>query len=125
MVDLEPGESGTLVELVDWLVQEEAWSVIDEVAERYADRFNSHATLLYSLAQARAVQGRKGLAEEVAEQAFALEPESPEKHGKAAIELEKRGTYRWAEREYRHVIDLGPPPQASSRWGSERLYHNY
>ena len=54
MVAIERGEPPTLAELVGWLAKRQAWSVIDEVATRFAASFEADPQLLYTLAQALA-----------------------------------------------------------------------
>ena len=126
MIDLEDGDSEALVELVDWLVKQQAWTVIDEVAARFDKQFSSDRSLLYLLAEARDAQGAEAKAQELAEQAFQLDPDEPGSHLRAAIYLQKRGRFDWAEREYRHVIALGPATSRSTIftkvWLSEMLH---
>jgi tetratricopeptide (TPR) repeat protein len=118
MAELESSESRTLMDFVEWLVQEQAWVVVDAVADRFSARFDEHPLLLYTLAQARAAQGSQDLAEQIAERAFQLPDASPQHHYEAAFTLEKRGLFSWAEREYRHLIGLGLPASQYSLWAS-------
>jgi Flp pilus assembly protein TadD len=110
IVDLERGDPQTLTELVEWLAKREAWSVIDEVANRFSISFNGDAGLLYTLAQARKAQGNDALAEETAQRALSLNADKVREHINLAIELQKRGLIVWADREYRFVIGMGLGP---------------
>lgn len=110
IVDLERGDPQTLTELVEWLAKREAWSVIDEVANRFSASFNADAGLLYTLAQARKAQGNEALAEETAQRALSLNADKVREHIKLAFELQTRGLIVWADREYRFVISLGLGP---------------
>ena len=56
IVAQEQGDTQTLGELVDWLVEQQAWSVIDDVARRFDDQFKQDPFLMYTLAQARLAQ---------------------------------------------------------------------
>ena len=38
LIDVQPGDVDTLVELVDWLLEKKAWQAIDDVAARFANR---------------------------------------------------------------------------------------
>jgi len=121
MAEMEPAASDTLVELVQWLVKDGAWSDIDDVGRRFTDRFVNQSLLRYTLAQARSAQGRTQLAERLAAQAFLLDQGDAEQHLATAIELEKQGLSPWAEREYRYVMQLGSTPSENLLWASNRL----
>ncbi|HVU87388.1 MAG TPA: hypothetical protein VHD36_08700 [Pirellulales bacterium] len=113
IVDLEEGHSETLAELVRWLVEQEAWDVVDTVAKRFADRIDREPILLYTLAQAQQVRGNEALAQQTAERALKLnEGNSFDKlvqHVEAARELQRRGMLKWCQQEYMHVISTGAP----------------
>lgn len=131
LIDLEPGEPERLIELMQWLIDQKAWKVIDEVAERFDVQFKQHAPLMYALAQAQAAQGNRAAADETAAAALKLNP-GPELtslilHLRTAIELRNRGMVDWAVREYRHVIDASPeghPIAANARFGLAELHHD-
>lgn len=108
IVDLEEGHSETLVELVNWLVEQEAWSVVDTVAKRFGDRIQREPILLYTLAQAQQAQGNEKEAQQTADRARALNEgtafDNLLQHYEAARELQRRGMHKWCQQEYRHVI---------------------
>lgn len=126
MIDLEDGGTEELTELVDWLVEQKAWSVIDRVAKRFDAQFRGDWSLLYLLAEARQAQGKTDEARELAERAFQLGGEEPTRHWRAAAYLQQRGQDEWAEREYRKVIEIGPrgsrPALYAARWLAEMLH---
>jgi tetratricopeptide (TPR) repeat protein len=126
MIDLEDGGTEELTELVDWLVEQKAWSVIDQVAKRFDAQFRNDWSLLYLLAEARQAQGKTDEARELAERAFQLGGEEPTRHWRAAAYLQQRGQYAWAEAEYRKVIEIGPrgsrPALYAARWLAEMLH---
>ena len=109
LIDLVRGDPETLQQLVDWLIEQQAWTVLDELASRFSGRFDGNITLLYSLAEARAGQGKEKLAEETAQRALKLSQgksfDALEPHYSVARRLWRRGKFKWAEREFRHVID--------------------
>ena len=111
LVDLEPGDSESVAELLDWLIDQKAWKVVDALTERFAPRFAAEPVLLYSLAQAYAERGEKKRAEETALRAFHLHPGKQEEqlvhHYAVAQQLRDRGQFAWARREYEHVIAQG------------------
>jgi len=111
VVALDEGHSETLVELVNWLVEQEAWGVVDAVSKRFADRIAREPILLYTLAQAQQAQGNEKAAEEMADKALALNDgnsfEHLLAHFQAARELQRRGMLKWCQLEYHHVIQAG------------------
>lgn len=109
MIDFEDGSLDALTEHIEWLVDQKAWPVIDQLAQRFQSNFQNHWTLLYLLAQARAAQGDAEGAQKLAEKAFKLEPNETARHLRSALYLQQRGQYEWAEREYRYVMQVGPP----------------
>lgn len=121
MIDLEQGDPETLAELVDWLARQQAWTVVDEVAKRFAAQFERDAYLLYVLAEVRAKQGDRDEAERVAKRAMALGGEQAEDHFRTAYRLELRGMKQWALREYTKVIEMGPPSARTAVYAAVRL----
>jgi tetratricopeptide (TPR) repeat protein len=107
-LDLLDGTREQLLETVEWLIRREAWPLIQQVAERFSEQFNESSILLYRLAEAHLKQDRAELAEQTAEQALKLNEDSHQEHILAAYSLQQRGLFDWAQREYRHVLDLGP-----------------
>lgn len=107
-VELIDNTRQDLIETVEWLMQRSAWPVVDEIATRYADRFARDATLLYRLAETRLKQGQKEPAETTAAKARSVEGEDPSQHVLQGFQLQERGLFDWATREYRSAIDLGP-----------------
>ena len=102
------GTPEQLMESMDWLLDRKAWSVVDEVAERFPEPFRQNSLLIYLLAESQLKRGNTELAEQTADQAVALDPEEHEPHIEAGESLQERGLMKWAEREYRVVMKLGP-----------------
>lgn len=107
-LDLLDGTREQLIDTVDWLMQREAWQVVDEVADRFSHDFESNALLLYRLAECREKQGKSELADETAERALAIQADEPDPHMVVAVSLEDRGLFKWARREYERVMEIGP-----------------
>jgi tetratricopeptide (TPR) repeat protein len=105
LVKLERGDAESLVPLVDWLSERKAWQILDDVSERFAAAINADPVLLYTLANARRVQGNQALADELAKKAFALNPDKIEEHARMANYLQHHGLHDWSDREYRFLID--------------------
>jgi tetratricopeptide (TPR) repeat protein len=121
LVELQPADVTALMRLVQWLGEQREWSTIDTVAEKFQKQFARQPILLYLLAQARKVQGKNESAEQIATQASQLEPEQADVHLTVAYRLQDMGLFAWAEREYRGLIDRGPPESRYSLAAALRL----
>ncbi|MGH7137509.1 MAG: hypothetical protein ACREHD_17325 [Pirellulales bacterium] len=112
LVDREESSisADTLEGLLRWLVEQRAFSVVDRLAEKFADRFAEEPLLLYSLAAARQAQGKADLMREAITKALALDGEgdAAQQHWRVALELMRRHHWRWAEDEYHRVAELAP-----------------
>ncbi|MGD9720616.1 MAG: hypothetical protein AB7O59_16565 [Pirellulales bacterium] len=108
MVECERGDARSLAELVELLSRRKAWNVVDEVAARFAATFDLDALLLYTLADARRVQGNTTAANDTAQKALQLGGDNPLEHLDVAARLIDRGLTEWSDLELRHVLALGP-----------------
>lgn len=111
MVALEQTGTTVLSEVLKWLVESQAWGEIDELATRFAARFDQDPLLLYALASARQAQGKSAEALEIVARAKKLNPEDQRRHLIIGLELHKRGLIEWSEGEYRDAIGMGTPGQ--------------
>jgi hypothetical protein len=107
IVAQESGESASLAKLVRWLSGQQAWDALDQLAGRFVSRFTTDAALGYLLAEARAEEGDQSAADELAQDAFALNAGDAAAHLAVAQELRNRGQLEWAEREWRYVLQVG------------------
>ncbi|MEQ8788202.1 MAG: tetratricopeptide repeat protein [Pirellulaceae bacterium] len=107
-LDLLDGTREQLLDAVDWLMQREAWQVVDDVAERYTAQFEENPLLLYRLAECRQQQGRIEQADETADRALEINADAPDAHMVVALSLQDRGLFKWARREYERVLEIGP-----------------
>ena len=105
-LDLLEGTKQQLLDMIDWLVEREAWTVIDEIVDRFPVQFNKYADLMYRVAESQAKQGRMEESEKTAARALAINPDDTRTHIESAIWLQRRGLIRWCEQEYRHVIKI-------------------
>jgi tetratricopeptide (TPR) repeat protein len=131
LIDLERGDPKSLSELVGWLIEQKAWDAIAQLAERFADRFARDSMLLYTLAQAQAAQGKDKLAEETADRARKLSPgrqvDEVVIHLMSAYHLRERGLFKWAQQEYRYVIETLPSGHqitATAQFGLSEMLHD-
>jgi tetratricopeptide (TPR) repeat protein len=144
LIDLEDkGDFETLSELLDWLVEEKAWNLVDELAVRYGSRFQNEPMLLYILAQAQNEQGQTEKAEQTAHKAFGL---NAGREGTGVLtryiplnlmnmyrdavvgreemkllnryliaeRLIQRGLFTWAKRELEYVVSQGSPTDVTT-----------
>ena len=116
MLDVENSDGQSLAQLIEWVIRQEAWPLVDEVASRL-DRqptgnayLTSNAYLMYLIAQAYDLRGDVKRAEEIAAKALNQKDGDIDHHFRLAYQLHQKGFLKWAEREYRAVI--GPNPQA-------------
>jgi tetratricopeptide (TPR) repeat protein len=96
------------VALLMWLVEEKSWDSIDDLLDRHRDRFTRSKRPMYSAAIARLKQGKKDVAEELAEQASKLDANDTFGSFEIAKYLEIQGQFAWAVREYHQAIDDQP-----------------
>jgi tetratricopeptide (TPR) repeat protein len=110
MVALETGGGDALGEILEWLVENEAWAEIDELAVRFQPKFAEEPLLAYALAAARKLQGRNEEAEKIV--AAALKQNDDQlTHLRTGRALRDRGQVEWSEGEYRRAIAIGPAGQ--------------
>lgn len=107
MIALEPGESRTLVDLVDELFQSGDFATLDQVAGQFSGKVNTNASLLYRMAEARKVLGKDQEAGELAEKARAINPADRTAHFRMAYDLGVRGLWDWSEKEAQQLAQLG------------------
>lgn len=108
IVQLEPGHNESLRVLLDWLIAQEAWPVVDEVAARFGGRIEQDPLLMYVVAWAHERQGKSDQATALVGRAQALAPEDQRYHLETAYHLQERGWIEWSVAEYRRGIAIGP-----------------
>jgi tetratricopeptide (TPR) repeat protein len=124
------GAPDQVLEIVDWLMQRQAWPVVLELAggERFAPTFQESPLLLYRIAEAHLKLGQSEKADETAQKALSLRPENLEEHLRLGYMLEQeRGLHAWAQREYREVLKAAPAgsvPQFRGRFYLSELLHD-
>ncbi len=131
IIDLENGDLDTLSDSLDWLVQEKAWKIVDELSARFAPRFDAEPSLLYVLAQAQKEQGDPDKAEETAHRAFQINPGREEiklyNRSQIAQRLSQRGLFPWAKREFEYIIAQGDSNNMTSidaQWTLSEMLHD-
>jgi len=123
-LDLIPPRSREVIDACSWAIDNQMHSIVLELKKRHAELFDRQPTLLYDAAEAVLADGDIDQAERLARQALNVDPlpgvgsdeekklspkvveEIAQRHRELARELETHGLFRWAEREYRHIIEL-------------------
>jgi hypothetical protein len=95
----------TAVDLVEWMAKHKSWNVLDGFLSKHQSRLEQAKRPLYAIALARAAAGKNELADQLAERAVGLDPQSPLEGFMTAKELEEHNQFEWAKREYRRVLD--------------------
>ncbi len=107
---LDSGNEIQLLEMSDWLAEQQQWELIVEFADREPEAFRQITLLCYRLAAAYRELGNTERSERQAAIALSREINNDAKaHRQVAQELKSRGMLDWAEQEYRQVIKLSPP----------------
>lgn len=126
-LDLIPERSREVIDACGWAIDNGLHALVMQLQAHYPDLFARQPILLYGAAEATLVAGDgEAAAEELATRAAAIDPlprhdsdeaaelspkafeELAQRHRETGRELESRGLFRWAEREYRHIVDAAP-----------------
>lgn len=108
IVALENGTE-TLTEVLHWLVDNKAWPEVDQVAERFAAKIQDDVLLMYELANARRVEGRKEDEAKLVAAAQGKSQGNQERAIRTAIALNQRGMSDYSDAEYQLAIKMGNP----------------
>ncbi|HEX7447303.1 MAG TPA: tetratricopeptide repeat protein [Pirellulales bacterium] len=113
----ETAASEDLIELLDWLADQQAFAAVDQALARFSERFDNEPLMLYALARVRQTQGKQELAKEAAAKALALNDgrdNGAAAHFAVAQQLMQRYWSSFALDELRRVIDLAKPGERES-----------
>lgn len=128
LVEMEEGDGDSLADLLEWLVKQRAWDVLDDVAGRFEPRFQQNPLLCYLLAAARQAQGKSELVEGLVARARQLYATDQALRLRVGLALQRRGMLEWAEHEYRTAIQLGQPGDPTTlelQRGLAELLHDH
>ncbi len=114
MLDLQDGQMQSLLALVNWLVEEQAWKLVERVAQQFSGQFHTNPLLLYAQAEARIRLDPKAAVSDLVARVDELNGKDSGKHLRLAMTLQDQGLLRWAEAEYRHTMRLGDQNRARS-----------
>jgi tetratricopeptide (TPR) repeat protein len=94
-----------LTEICESLLEAQAWAAMDQMKQAFDADFQRNYQLLYRYAESWVRRGEGAQGETHAQQAFDLEDRPSTDRFEAARDLESRGMFDWAEREFRRLID--------------------
>ena len=97
-------------ELVNWLAKRRAWSVIDEVATRFAASFEADPRVALHAGPGAGRRRQERSRPRRRPTALHLNPDRAADHCSLGFVLQHRGLMDWSDREFRHVIDMKSPP---------------
>ncbi len=126
-MQLLDGTRDELFEAAEWYMERHYWQPIEQLSERFPDTFAGDPLLLYRLAEAQLQLGKMEQAEETAQRAMNNVPDGTTEHTLMAFRLAERGMFSWAQREYRHVMELaeaGSPDDIRARLLLSELLHD-
>jgi tetratricopeptide (TPR) repeat protein len=107
LLDLKQADTEGLSGVVEWIIANQAWPLIEEVGKRFEGQQSNNPELLYALAHAHELKGDAKRAEELAERARSVKHATPGERYNLATWLRRGGMLRWAENEFKNVIE-GP-----------------
>lgn len=135
-LDLIAPRSDDLIDACSWAIDNKLHPLVLRLQDRHPQIFSRHPILLYGAAEATLAGDRGSTlapneseairADEIAINAAAINPlpmhgteaaeamspkaieEIAQRHRETGRSLQSRGLFRWAEREYRHIIDSLP-----------------
>jgi tetratricopeptide (TPR) repeat protein len=131
LIELERDDLASLVDLLEWLLDQKAWKLVDDVAARFDTRFAGNTVLLYLLAESQAGRGDTKAAEKTVRKAREYYPGGGEQilymHLVTANRLFRRGKYAWSEQEFRDLIAKGgvkSPCSVKAYLGLGEMFHD-
>ncbi|MEM9588588.1 MAG: hypothetical protein AAGA03_15005 [Planctomycetota bacterium] len=141
-MDLIEPSSRSLIDAASWAIDNDLPAFILRMRQRFVRQFDGNQFLLYFTAEALQQTGKPDEANLVATQAFEINPIPPRgekreslspgaldemanSHAEVAQELEKRGWFPWAQREWKHVIDSLDIDSVASASARGRLAMSY
>jgi tetratricopeptide (TPR) repeat protein len=135
-LDLIPPRAREVIDACSWAIDNQMHSLVLELQKRHGELFSRQPILLYGAAEALIANNDPAGAEKLANEALVVDPlpkgdsdeaeklspkvieENAQRHREVGRELESRGLFHWAEREYRHIIDasaIDAPIAATAR----------
>ncbi|HEX4414942.1 MAG TPA: hypothetical protein VH107_15005 [Lacipirellulaceae bacterium] len=122
------GAEDTLVDLLKWLTENKAWNTLDTFLDKHQAQLAQNKRPLYYAALARALEGKHELADQLAADAAAVQPQGRLESFSSARDMEEHGQFDWAVREYRRAIEKQPSDTGEpflARLSLANLFHDY
>jgi hypothetical protein len=122
------GAEDTLVYLLKWLTEHKSWDSLDAFLDKHQAQLAQNKRPLYYAALARALEGKRDLADQLAADAAAVQPQGRLESFLSARDMEEHGQFEWAVREYRKAIEKQPSDTGEpflARLSLANLFHDY
>lgn len=148
-IDLIEPTTRHLIDACSWAIDNQLHPFVLKLRNQFPAMFDQQPILLYGAAEAETVAGNLTKAEQLADTALAIRPlprteeekkkmsprdieEAAQAHREIGLNLQQRGLFAWAEREFLTVIDaleIDSAPAATARGDlaamlAERLEHD-
>ena len=122
------GAEDTLVYLLKWLTEHKSWATLDAFLDKHQAQLAQNKRPLYYAAIARALEGKRELADQLATDAAAVQSQGRLESFLSARDMEEHNQFEWAVREYRKAIEKQPSETGESflaRLSLANLFHDY
>lgn len=122
LLELDQPDTQALPQLLDWLVQQQAWELLPEVEARFPKLGEStDPRVIYFLAEAALKQGNTVQLETYLQRASEIQPQNASLHYQTALMLYKRGQLDWVERECALILKHTSPSQGIMAFNAHNL----
>jgi hypothetical protein len=122
LLEIDQPDVQSLPQLLDWLVQQQAWELLPEVEARFPKLGEStDPRVIYFLAEAALKQGNTEQLETYLQRASEIQPQNASLHYQTAMLLYKRGLLDWVERECALILKNTSPSQGIMAFNAHNL----
>lgn len=122
LLEIDQPDQQSLPQLLDWLVQQQAWELLPEVEARFPKLGESvDPRVIYFLAEAALKQGNTEQLETYLQRASEIQPQNSSLHYQTAMLLYKRGLLDWVERECALILKNTSPSQGIMAFNAHNL----
>lgn len=122
LLEIDQPDAQSLPQLLDWVVQQQAWELLPEVETRFPKLAEStDPRVIYFLAEAALKQGNTALLETYLQRASEIQPQNSSLHYQTAMLLYKRGLLDWVERECALILKNTSPNQGIMAFNAHYL----
>ncbi len=122
LLEIDQPDQQSLPQLLDWLVQQQAWELLPEVEARFPKLVESaDPRVIYFLAEAALKQGQIAQVESYLQRASEIQPQNSTLHYQTAMLLYQRGLLDWVERECALILKNTSPNSGIMAFNAHNL----